>query len=213
MQGRGDVSSNSNNWYGGNTITKQCLTTSSEFELQFHFEMTIVSNCMSHHLKEFKLHFNYFPILDTTVTKLTTILHLNRLLVCTPTPGKIWCCLALQNLVNQCLCTTCMQPQGIHVFNLWGIKWLRWCWVQLLAARPHNNLSKNDWIMTCYPSKATISLLGPTYTTSLAQMYCNMPRSSKSLTEHAVLICNDLANYLPTQPSIISWKIKTAKQL
>ena len=73
-----DVDSNSDNGYGGNTITKQCPTTSSKFELQFHFEMTIVSGCMSCHLKEFKLHFNYFPILDTTVTELTAILHPNR---------------------------------------------------------------------------------------------------------------------------------------
>ena len=33
-----DVGSNSDNWYGGNTITAQCLTTGSKFELQLHFE-------------------------------------------------------------------------------------------------------------------------------------------------------------------------------
>ena len=31
--------------------------------------------------------------------------------------------------------------------------------------------------------------------------------------DHAVSICGDLANYLPTRPSVILWTIKTAKQL
>ena len=73
-----DVGSNSNNQYSGNTITEQCLTTGSKFELWFHFEITIVSDHTSCHLKEFKLQFNYFPILDTTVTKLTAILYPNH---------------------------------------------------------------------------------------------------------------------------------------
>ena len=37
--------------------------------------------------------------------------------------------------------------------------------------------------------------------------------AQKLWTDHAVSICNDLANYLPTWPSIISWTIKTAKQI
>ena len=37
----------------------------------------IVSDCTSHHLQRFKLHFNYLPILDATVTELPTILHPN----------------------------------------------------------------------------------------------------------------------------------------
>ena len=37
--------------------------------------------------------------------------------------------------------------------------------------------------------------------------------AQKSLIDYAISICSNLANYLPIQPSIISWKIKTAKQL
>jgi hypothetical protein len=37
--------------------------------------------------------------------------------------------------------------------------------------------------------------------------------AQKSLIDHAVSICSNLANYLPTRPSVISWTIKTAKQL
>ena len=62
-------------WHGSNAITEP----DSQLWIwtPVPFWDIIVSNCVSHHLKRFKLHFNYLPILDTTVTELPTILHLN----------------------------------------------------------------------------------------------------------------------------------------
>ena len=46
-----------------------------------------LSDCVwSHiHLKEFKLHFNYFPILDTTVTELNSYITSKQQIICIQT--------------------------------------------------------------------------------------------------------------------------------
>ena len=43
-----------------------------EFELRFRFERTIVSDRVSRHLGEFKLHFNNFLILESTDNPITS---------------------------------------------------------------------------------------------------------------------------------------------
>ena len=71
------------NVYGSNTITEP--NNWLWIWTPVLFWETIVSNCASHHLKEFKLHFNYFPISDPTVTELTTISHAWIIHIWTPT--------------------------------------------------------------------------------------------------------------------------------
>ena len=61
--------------YGGSAITETrqpALNLNSGSVLRI-----IVSDHASRHMKEFKLHFNQFAILDVTATELTTILHPN----------------------------------------------------------------------------------------------------------------------------------------
>ena len=64
---------------------------------------------MSCHLKDLKLHFNYFPILDTTVTELATILHPNYILFASKQA------LTLHSLIYNLHIPLCCQTQKLKL--------------------------------------------------------------------------------------------------
>ena len=96
----------------------------------------IVSDHVSHHLKEFKLHFNQFPILDVTATELTTILHPNRRLF--TSEQALTCFHSLAKKFTLLHSVSVFQSQvPLHVCRVWQKTSLRCIQFQFFNPKSH----------------------------------------------------------------------------